>query len=111
MSTASRLFPVTVDTDGGPPQVNLTQVLLLADPDRQHVTVYGQTGSGIVPLVDADYGSFTEGPAPREVGGRHQFALADGRTLYVQMENGCGCGSPLKSFMPKTPPVSNRRLT
>jgi hypothetical protein len=111
MSAPSRQFPVSVDTDGGQPQINATQVLLIADPERQHVTVYHQTGSGITPLLDEPYEGFVEGTAPREVGGRHQFLLADGRTLYVRLEGGCGCGSPMKAFMPASPPVSNRRLT
>lgn len=111
MSAPSRQFPVTVDTDGPGDKLNTTRALLIADPDEQHVRIFGQGPGGIVPLLDSRYDTFTEGTAPREVGGRHQFQLADGRTLYVMLEGGCGCGNPLKAFQPDSPPRSFRRLT
>lgn len=109
MSVGPRLFPATIDLSDG--SVSLTQALVIVDYagdplTASRVRVFAPDTACV---LDEPVTELREGSAPTMVYGRHELVFADGRTLWVLLERGCGCGSQLKGFYPSQPATSGPR--
>lgn len=121
MSLPTTIYPASVDLVPGPNyegdpaagQVGAAEAKVFFDygpgqpgSEPQRVQVYN---TRLDLICDSGVLAVREGASPRQVHGRHEIELADGRTLLIQTAGGCGCGSKLKAFNPSSPARSGRR--